>query len=1292
MGKLALALAGTALLAPIPAFVFAQAAPAAPPATVTPLTADKAAPEAATEATNRIVAYSAWDDDFFYLAFQVNKPNLSGRNNRAFSHPLEDDAVIIGLQTDGDRTTAKRTAKTITIAVSAAGGTQIYTGVDSKPLYNGLDDFQARLNGIIQNEKDPTARQTRTAALLGSLIKVAVTQKGAMRAIGTPASGYTVEMAIPWSDLGGKPQNETRMGFHLAAQSVAEGSPTLQSLSTRVTMPADLDNPSLWEEITFRNAPAPFDGGLYVSPRIFGGKPAIDGELSNGEWNGLTRLAFGSNAGAAGGNNLPATYTARFHPKFTPRPARAVVPISAAKFAPPAPHQKQSLAPLLLAEYSYWYQGDSRKPSPAERVWQPDGSTALAQHPINGVGPWLSYDRADWHRQQLIEARRAGIDVILPMYRGGVRDRQRYADKGLLALATALQTLKATGQDYPQVGMYLDTTSLPEIFGEKPDLRDAATQNALYAQIRDFYRMIPAPFRYGLAMNAANGGRLAYPVFLSDADAFKGFDANFAPALRARFAADFDGADLLLIGAANFAPDAKLDGYFGSARQAKGGAFAYDADGWINIASLGAGFDATYTTATGDVPAMKPRRGGETYRAAWKSTLEKRPDWALIDGWNDFSNGANLAPSVEVGYAEDDQTKIQARRFVGTATRNIKFLTNDVPAALPPGSVTAIHIRAQNSGAEAWNPGVSPGTVPTVFSYRWRRGEQIVAAGGKINLSAAVTPGENADVTLSISANGSSNAPLPAGDYILEIGAARDEKRGMDWLGTNGPLRVPVRVGEVGAAWAATLIRSDMPRMVEAGGVYAVSATLRNDGAAAWRKADGARVSLRLYRTERTAALAENAALLEMPMDAADATAELSQDVLPGQETTVALQFPVMDAEGKPLPLWTQEDDWIYTARWEVAAGAAIGKAAQTAAAQTIAASNAAPAAMRGVSIAPTPLAVTQYDFGVRFTSDGTPAILPGQKRLPVRLSLTNTGPQTWKSDSVHVGYHWYYADGTEFLWEDETTPLTQFLSKGQKEVRPGQTVTDMLAWVTAPPYDGTYWLVWDVKVGDTWNSTTESTHVFDELTHSVKVNGGKLTWTDLTKAYNTDGISDDDETYDGDLDGQGKTLPAALTPPFADMTIAPSGMGLPTVVSGPESPRRIGFRWGPKETGAKNFIACKGQRVDLGKMNGATRVLHILATSTGKDTISELKLIFQEPSSQSQDAYAFAVSPWDRPPTRRDEIGFIARRYHDRKGTHLGALALYHYTIKIKDPRNLIGLMLPDAPDIKIAAITLEK
>ena len=90
--------------------------------------------------------------------------------------------------------------------------------------------------------------------------------------------------------------------------------------------------------------------------------------------------------------------------------------------------------------------------------------------------------------------------------------------------------------------------------------------------------------------------------------------------------------------------------------------------------------------------------------------------------------------------------------------------------------------------------------------------------------------------------------------------------------------------------------------------------------------------------------------------------------------------------------------------------------------------------------------------------------------------------------------------------------------------------------------------------------------------------------------------------------------------------------------------------------------------------------------------TGSILKLIFQEPTSQSEDLYSFLVSRWDRPPTQGEEVAYLSRRVQTPTGAQSNAVALYHYIIKIKEPRNLVALQLPNQPDIKIAAITLEK
>lgn len=1277
MGKPAPILFAALTLLPLLSSAFAPQAVAqtAPPSTtVNPATA---------EARNRVVGFTAWDDDYFYIAVQVNKPALKAKDNEPFSDPLADDAVIVAVQTDNDHQTTKRTAKTVTVAISAANGSQLYTGADAKPLFKGLQDLNNQLEDILKNEKNPDQLQARRDALLGSVIKYRATPKGAALSSVSNAPGYTVELAIPWRDLGGKPDNGAKMGFHVAAQSPDPnaGSPPLQALSSRVKASSDLNNPSLWDTLVFSNAPASATGDTYVCPRVFANKPVIDGELLSGEWNGLSSFEFGERAVVGGGGSpLARTLRARVRPDFTPRPSRPVVPPVVRALQNVVAHHPQPLPPLVLARYDYQYQADTRKAAPAANVIRSDGSTALTLHPLDSVGPWFSYDRADWHRRQLVELRRAGVDVILPNYRGAARDRQLYADKGLIALATALQSLRSAGEDYPQVALALDTSALIETFGDRPDLREPATQAALYAMIRNFYRHVPAPFRLLIPLTAENGGRSACVVVLSDASAFKGLDSTFTDTLRAHFAADFDGADLLILGASNFKPGAALDGYLSEPTE-KG--FQLNTDGWIKTGVIGAGSQAAYLNASPTSSPRRPRRNGETYRADWTAALAKRPDWVLLSGWNDYTSGAAIAPTIEAGYTTSDLTKIYTRLFAGPTKLAAKFLGYNAPPVLVSGSVSLIEARAQNTGQEIWSATSAPGQTPLAFTYRWRQKETVVASGTTTMLPTTVLPGQNVSVTLPVKVRDASDAPLPDGDYTLEIGLVSPDRRASLAALTDGlSVRIPVAVrsSRAAPAWAATLVSTDLPTTPEAGSVYEVHATLRNDGAATWRKAEGARVSLRLYRTAETGDVtAKGDQTAETLVASADASADLPQDVPPGQLATVHLLLPLTDPEGKPLPAWNQEMLWTYMARWEVASDAKSAAGVKPAVATD------SPDTPDGVSICPTPLAVVPFDFGVRFTSDGTPDKLPGERRLPVRLSLQNVGAQVWKKEEVRVGYHWRYQDGSEFLWEDETTPLPQ-------DVPPGGSVTDMLAWVTAPPCDGLYYLVWDVKVGDTWASTSSSARVFDEIVHPVTVIGGHLVFADLTKAYTLDGVTDEDTLKDGDFDGQGDTFPAGITPPFANAPVAPSAMWIPSAKSGPDSIRRISFKWGSKEPKDRNFIVCKGQRVDFGKSGGQCRVLHVLAASINKDVLTSLKLIFQEPTSESEDLYSFSVSRWDRPPSNNDPIAFLSYGHHNREGIQPGAVALYHYMITIRDPRKLIAVVLPNEPDIRIAAMTLEK
>ena len=59
-------------------------------------------------------------------------------------------------------------------------------------------------------------------------------------------------------------------------------------------------------------------------------------------------------------------------------------------------------------------------------VRNPDGSSAMTDHPWGGTGPWFSYDRTQWHKDQLPAMRAAGVDVILPVFRGDSAARATY--------------------------------------------------------------------------------------------------------------------------------------------------------------------------------------------------------------------------------------------------------------------------------------------------------------------------------------------------------------------------------------------------------------------------------------------------------------------------------------------------------------------------------------------------------------------------------------------------------------------------------------------------------------------------------------------------------------------------------------------------------------------------------------------------------------------------------------------------------------------------------------------------
>jgi hypothetical protein len=1202
-----------------------------------PVIASAQAPE---KGKSRVLCYTAYDSDFFYLAAVVQKPALVGRNSKFFSKPLEDDSIAVFLQIEEGDPGVTRTSKSVEMAVSVAGGGQLYRGAAATPL-NDFPDFLKASDGSPKP------------------FKYAVKANGTVNGAPVDSNSYTVEMAIPWIELGGPPTIGQRLRFNVVALSAAPSTAPLLSLSPGVKTPADLNNPSLWSEIVFVDAPVKTVASApqaKVSARLFSAKPLIDGQVDEAVWSTLT--AFGFSETANGAVELtPNAAVSRVRPKVNLKKARPFIKPVNTGAAALAAHVAQTVPRLVFTLYHYEFQNDTRKSAPLTSTRTPNGASLISTHPMEGSGPWMTYDRVDWHYKQLDNIRKSGIDVILPIYRASVFDKQRYSQRGLITLVGALNHMKAIGSDYPLVGLYLDTTSITDSLGNKPDLKSPEAQAKLYIAIKDFYLQIPARYQAAVPLDPKNGGGKASIVVLSSGVAFADMDASFVDYCRAHFKADF-GNDLLILGSSDFKDKVKLDGYVNDTH---GQSFQMDEAGWIKPASFGVGFDDSLHNPTAK-EAIRSRLEGDTYRKEWKQALAKKPDWVFLDGWNDFEQGAEIAPSMQNGIQYSDLTMTYTRAFAGAGAVMMRasYLSDTIPNKALAGSTYSIAVRVQNAGTGLW-----PGEGYAVIC-RWQKADgSPVGTSVTAPITRPVIPGQAITVPLAI------QAPSEPGSYSLAVDMAQVGKKGdvTALFSSLGSIKREARVQVLKTddpslpSYDLRVIAHDLPTTVEAGGTYTAHITLRNDGAKPWKKSEGGRILARVWRYTSAINGTGETENIE-PIDMADAGADLPADIAPGQEVTVAVPITFSQADGAILRSWSQSDNWTYQLRWEYSAneGGSMG-------------------AVSG----PEPLALVDADFGPRFIADLTPNQLPGERRIPVKLGVQNLGPQTWIKDKARIGYHWYYLDGTEAVWQDETTPIPQ-------DIEPGGEVTEMLTWVTAPPNDGSYWLVWDLKMGDTWASTLPSVRANETHVHQIEVVHGRSHLVDLTKAYNQDAVSHATDPKDGDFDGSGRSLPAELVPPFALTDAAPSTIWLPTPSVGQDSPRRISFKWGPKGDKENNLIQCVGQRVSMGdpKKLENIKTVHLLAASTKAGVTGAFTLVF---SDTSQQLTSFPLSRWDQPPTHGEEVAFYSRYSRTRSGDAMDKpVALYHYTIRVPESKKLLAIIMPDSPEIKIAAITLEK
>lgn len=292
--------------------------------------------------------------------------------------------------------------------------------------------------------------------------------------------------------------------------------------------------------------------------------------------------------------------------------------------------------------YFYWYDVHTK-----EHILDPDGTDALTTHP-----PTLedfSYKSVGWHKKQLADMEAAGIDVALMVFWGSPAEHAtnsplHWSFAGLPPLVQAREALLREGRKPPRIGLFYDTSTLRHnSWGYHADLTTEYGKAFFYATVRDFFSCIP-PNHWAMI-----DGK---PIVLLYAAAFaKAWDGTFVDYVKAAFRKEFGGREPWI------APQDSW-GVKGDSVCAWGGALEYKNPG---IGEIGPGYD--HSAVPGRAPLVRDRQNGRFYEESWLRFLRRPSNFVMIETWNEFHEGTDIAESREYGRKYIELTRKYAGLF-----------------------------------------------------------------------------------------------------------------------------------------------------------------------------------------------------------------------------------------------------------------------------------------------------------------------------------------------------------------------------------------------------------------------------------------------------------------------------------------------------------------------------------------------------------------------------------------------------------------------------------------------------
>ncbi len=291
--------------------------------------------------------------------------------------------------------------------------------------------------------------------------------------------------------------------------------------------------------------------------------------------------------------------------------------------------------PIVGTYLFYWYDVYS-----GAHVTYGDGGDACTTHPPSWED--YSFHSTQWWREQLQDITAAGIDFAAPVYWGYPGGYAGWSFQGLPPLVRALDYMDKIGEEHPKIGLFYDTSTLAHSSaGKRIDLSTDDGKAWFYCTIRDFFSFIPP--RHWAAIDGK-------PIILLYASAFaEKQDPALFPYVRERFRADF-AVDPYII---------KQTSWEGEADNTCNGL------SMAGCAALGPGYD--HSAVRGRTPLIREREDGAFYTRSWETLLRfnpaRRPKLVMVETWNEFHEGTDVAETVEYGRQYIDLTRKHADIF-----------------------------------------------------------------------------------------------------------------------------------------------------------------------------------------------------------------------------------------------------------------------------------------------------------------------------------------------------------------------------------------------------------------------------------------------------------------------------------------------------------------------------------------------------------------------------------------------------------------------------------------------------